>query len=229
MMELYRKYNFNPFAMLGGCLLLFLQLPIFMALYSALNLSVDLRQAPFLWVHNLAAPDALFAFPFRIPLLGWTEFNLLPLISVALMVVQQEMFMPPPTNEEQALQQKMMKYMTIFMGVMFYRVPAGLCVYFIASGIWGLIERKMLPKPNLDAVAATVIAAPPPSPAANSSTGGSRGGPPEAKPTAGPGLWERLVQMADKDQQLRRETDRRPTDNGSTGRKGNSDRRGKRR
>lgn len=229
MMELYRKYNFNPFAMLGGCLLLFLQLPIFMALYSALNLSVDLRQAPFLWVHNLAAPDALFAFPFRIPLLGWTEFNLLPLISVALMVVQQEMFMPPPTNEEQALQQKMMKYMTIFMGVMFYRVPAGLCVYFIASGVWGLIERKMLPKPNLDAVAATVVAAPPPSPAAGGSMGGSRGGPPDAKPSSGPGLWERLVQMADKEQQLRRETERRPTDNGSTGRKGNPDRRGKRR
>jgi YidC/Oxa1 family membrane protein insertase len=218
MMELYRKYNFNPFSMLGGCLLLFVQLPVFMALYSALNLAVDLRQAPFLWVHNLAAPDALFAFPFTIPLLGWTEFNLLPLISVALMVVQQEMFMPPPTNEEQALQQKMMKYMTIGMGVLFYRVPAGLCVYFIASGIWGLIERKLLPKPNLDAVAATVAAAPPP-PAAPS-TGGTQA---TASP-AGPGLWERLVQMADKDQQIRRE----PTDHRSTGR-GGANRKGKRR
>ena len=45
---------------------------------------------------------------------------------------------------------KMMKYMMIFMGFLFFKVPAGLCLYFITSSLWGIIERKMLPKPQLD-------------------------------------------------------------------------------
>ncbi|MEX0716812.1 MAG: membrane protein insertase YidC [Planctomycetaceae bacterium] len=142
-MELFSKHNYNPFA---GCLPILLQLPIFIGLYQALGNAVDLRLASFLWADNLAAPDALFPFPgnFRVPIVGWTEFNLLPIITIVLFIVQQKMFMPPPTDEQSAMQQKMMKYMMIFMGFLFYRVPAGLCVYFIASALWGLGERKVL-------------------------------------------------------------------------------------
>jgi YidC/Oxa1 family membrane protein insertase len=56
------------------------------------------------------------------------------------------MFMPPAADEQAAMQQKMMQYMTLFMGIMFFKVASGLCVYFIASSIWGIAERKLLPK-----------------------------------------------------------------------------------
>lgn len=139
-MELFSKNNYNP---LAGCLPIFLQLPIFFGLYTALNNAVQLRGTPFLWIDNLAAPDALFPLPFNIPFLG-NQFNLLPLVTVALFVVQQKLFMPPPTDKDQELQHKIMNYMMIGMGFMFYRVPAGLCVYFIASSLWGICERKLL-------------------------------------------------------------------------------------
>jgi YidC/Oxa1 family membrane protein insertase len=149
-MELFSKHNYNP---LSGCLPIFMQLPIFIGLYTALNASVDLRMASFLYIDNLAAPDNIwpnlfttmmpFLKPNGIPFLG-PNLNLLPLITIALFIAQQKMFMPPPTDEQQAMQQKMMNYMMIFFGVMFYRVPAGLCVYFIASSLWGIGERKML-------------------------------------------------------------------------------------
>ena len=139
-MDLYREADFNPFA---GCLPVFLQLPIFISLYQALNNWVDLRMASFLWIDNLAAPDALFDMGFSLPFLG-SDFNLLPLITVVLFYAQQKMFMPPPTTDEMAMQQKMMNFMMIFMGFLFYRVPAGLCVYFIASSAWGMSERKLL-------------------------------------------------------------------------------------
>lgn len=139
-MELFRKHNYNP---LAGCLPLVLQLPIFISLYTALSTSVDLRLAPFLWANNLAAPDALFQLPFALPFLG-RDFNLLPILTIVLFIVQQKMFMPPPTSEEQVMQQKMMKVMMVFMGFLFYHVPAGLCIYFIASSLWGIGERKML-------------------------------------------------------------------------------------
>ncbi len=140
-MKLFSKHNYNPFA---GCLPIFIQLPIFIGLYQALRNSVDLRMAEFLWVDNLAAPDALIKdIGFSIPFLG-SSFNLLPIITIVLFIAQQKMFMPPPTDEQQALQQKMMSYMMVFMGFLFYRVPAGLCVYFIASSLFGLAERKFL-------------------------------------------------------------------------------------
>ena len=141
--EFMAKHGFNP---LAGCLPMFLQLPIFFGLYRALYASVDLRNAEFLWVENLAAPDQLFALPFVVPIVGWNFFNLLPLLTVALFMAQQKLFMPPPTSEEQAMQYKMMNYFTLFLGFMFYRVPAGLCVYFIVSSLWGICERKLLEK-----------------------------------------------------------------------------------
>jgi YidC/Oxa1 family membrane protein insertase len=48
--------------------------------------------------------------------------------------------------------------MMVVIGVMFYKVAAGLCLYFIASSLWGMAERKLLPKRK-----AAPVAAPPPS------------------------------------------------------------------
>ncbi|HWL08668.1 MAG TPA: YidC/Oxa1 family insertase periplasmic-domain containing protein [Planctomicrobium sp.] len=141
--EFQRKYNYHP---LVGCLPALLQLPIFLGLYNALFYAVDLRLATFLWVDNLAAPDNLFPLGFTVPWFGWTQFNLLPFITVALFVVQQKMFTPPPTSDEQRMQYRIMNVMMIAIGFAFYTVPAGLCLYFISSSLWGVIERLLLKK-----------------------------------------------------------------------------------
>jgi len=77
--------------------------------------------------------------------------NILPLVTVGLFVFQQKMFMPPPADEQAAMQQKMMQYMMIFMAFLFFKVPSGLCIYFIASSLWGIGERKFLPKKDAPA------------------------------------------------------------------------------
>ncbi len=139
---LYKKHGVNPVA---GCLPALIQIPIFMGLWQALNTSVPLRHATFLWIHDLAAPDMLFRFPFEVPFLGpW--LNLLPFVVVALMLIQTKLFSPPATTPEAEAQQKMMKYMMVFMGVMFYKVPSGLGLYFITSSLWAIGERLLLPK-----------------------------------------------------------------------------------
>jgi len=155
MQELWRKNNYNP---LGGCLPAFIQLPIFIGLYRSLMIDFELRGAPLFgeavrWVSNLGAPDMLFRWDSFLPAFiasptGWLGpyFNLLPLFTVVLFWLQQKMFMPPPTDEQSALQQKMMQYMMIFMAFMFYTVASGLCLYFIVSSLWGIGERKLLPK-----------------------------------------------------------------------------------
>ena len=157
--ELFKRYNYNPF---GGCLLMFFQLPIFIGLYRGLSVDTALRDQPLIpgveWCSNLAAPDQLLYWKEILPigfLTSETGFlgpylNVLPLITIVLFIMQQKLFTPPPTDEQQAMTQKMMSFMMIFMGFLFFKVPAGLCLYFITSSLWGIAERKLLPKPELD-------------------------------------------------------------------------------
>jgi YidC/Oxa1 family membrane protein insertase len=155
--ELFRKHNYNP---LAGCLPVFIQMPVFIGLYRSLMVAIELRDAPLIsnsirWCSNLAAPDMLYDWHLFIPAfinsgvgifgLG-PYFNLLPVLTIILFIVQQKMFMPPATDEQTAMQQKIMQYMMVFMGLMFFKVASGLCIYFIASSLWGLAERKFLPK-----------------------------------------------------------------------------------
>jgi YidC/Oxa1 family membrane protein insertase len=157
-MELYRKNGINPAAGLGGCLMLFLQMPIFLGLYFALQESFLFRLEPFLWIRNLTAPDMLFWWTEKIPYLSDPEhmgsfyylgpfFNLLPIVALALMFFQMKYMQPPPADEQMAQQQKMMQYVMIPMfAFLFYKMASGLCLYFIATTLWGLAERKFLPK-----------------------------------------------------------------------------------
>jgi YidC/Oxa1 family membrane protein insertase len=155
--ELFRKHNYNPFS---GCLVLFVQLPVFVALYRSLMVDIELRQAPLIsqsirWCSNLAAPDMLFDWSGFMPdfvtsgrgVFGLGPyFNILPVLTVVLFIAQQKMFMPPAADEKTAQQQKLMQYMMVFIGLLFFKVASGLCMYFIASSLWGLAERKLLPK-----------------------------------------------------------------------------------
>ncbi len=153
--ELWRKHDYNP---MGGCLLVFIQVPIFMGLYRSLATDVELRQASLFssairWCSNLAAPDMFFDWSRYLPAFltapeGWLGpfLNLFPLATIALFLWQQKLFMPPAMDEQAQMQQQVMKYMMWFMAVMFFKVPCGLCLYFIASSLWGIAERLLLPQ-----------------------------------------------------------------------------------
>lgn len=212
--------------MLGGCLPMFLQLPIFIGLYRALSSSIELRMEPFLWFENLASPDALFQLPFVVPFLGWKEFNLLPCFSIALMMVHQKLTMPKPQNEEQAAQYKMMNFMMFVMGATFYRVPAGLCLYFISTNLWSMTERMLFEKWAKEKALN-------PAPPGPSLIAGA------AKPDAPKPSWlvdklKKLQEAADKDVSIRRENPRDSDpkgdfpDDGGNGSKGKGKKRGRR-
>lgn len=155
--EFNRKHGINP---LGSCWPIFLQMPIFLGLYFALQESIHFRLASFFWIDSLSAPDMSVYWTESIPIISVPDhasgllsalylgpyLNVLPLIAVVFMMIQQAQTMPPAADEQQEMQQKMMKYMSILFGIMFYKVAAGLCIYFIASSMWGLAERKLLPK-----------------------------------------------------------------------------------
>ncbi|HYO24678.1 MAG TPA: YidC/Oxa1 family insertase periplasmic-domain containing protein [Lacipirellulaceae bacterium] len=172
MQDLYRKNNVNP---LAGCLPMLIQLPVFVGLYRGLAVDLELRQASLFgpnvpWCSNLAAPDMFYNWSGFMPrfitsgegLFGLGPYlNVLPLITIGLFMLQQKLFMPPAADEQAALQQKIMKYMMVFMGLLFYKVPSGLCLYFIASSLWGIAERKLVPPVTAPAAAAGGAPSPP--------------------------------------------------------------------
>lgn len=126
MMELYRKEGVNP---MGGCLPILLQIPVFFALYATLDGAVELRQVPFWWAADLAAPDTV-AHIFSLPI------NPLVLAMTLLMVVQQRL---TPTAMD-PMQQKMMMIMPIVMLFFLYNLPSGLTLYWTVSQIFSILQ-----------------------------------------------------------------------------------------
>ncbi|MHC4823731.1 MAG: membrane protein insertase YidC [Planctomycetota bacterium] len=147
-MKLYQQHKLSP--PIGGCLPMFLQMPIFVGLFQALRSSILIRQEPFmLWIDDLSKPDALIDFGGPIlgfwPFSGITTFNLLPLIMVVLWVTHQRS-MPKPTDPQQAQMQKMMAFMPILFGLILYNYAAGLSLYMITSSAIGIFEQQVIRK-----------------------------------------------------------------------------------
>ena len=150
---LMKKAGINQFA---GCLPALIQLPIVIGLYRCVSVDVGLRQQSLVpgwdWCSNLAGPDMFLDWHSWMPDFiagrgsGWfgPYLNILPIITIALFIVQQRVLMPKATDEQSRIAQQMMMVMTIMMGVLFFKVPAGLCIYFITSSTWSLVERFLI-------------------------------------------------------------------------------------
>ncbi len=130
---------------LGGCLPVFLQIPVFFGLFAALRSNFDLRQAPFhLWIHDLSEPDRMFRIDLTLPLIGSIPYlNVLPPLMVGLWILQQR-FMPKPTDPQQASMQRMMMWMPILMGFFLYNYAAGLSLYMITQSALGIFELAVI-------------------------------------------------------------------------------------
>jgi YidC/Oxa1 family membrane protein insertase len=139
----------GAFPPLGGCLPIFLQIPIFIGLFAALRVDFDLRQAPFaLWIQDLAVPDRMLEINFNtyLPFIGTIEyFNLLPILMVILWIWQQRS-MPKPTDPQQARMMKMMAFTPILFGFLLYNYAAGLSLYMMTSSAFGIVETKVIRK-----------------------------------------------------------------------------------
>jgi YidC/Oxa1 family membrane protein insertase len=150
-MEIYKEMGVTPIL---GCLPMFLQMPIWIALYSALQNEIALRQQPFLWgftwIHDLARPDRMItwdAHPLTIPFFGMriVSLNILPILMAVAMYLQQKIQpMAPAATPEQASQQKMMRWMSLLFPILMYSMPSGLILYILTSTAIGVVESKRI-------------------------------------------------------------------------------------
>jgi YidC/Oxa1 family membrane protein insertase len=128
-MALYKEHGVNP---LGGCLPILLQIPVFFALYNALNGAIELRQTSFLWAADLSRPDTIWTFPW-----GGLPLNPLAIAMATTMFLQQKM---TPSGAADPMQQKMLMMMPFIMLIMLYNLPSGLTLYWTVSQIISIAQ-----------------------------------------------------------------------------------------
>ncbi len=124
-MALYKREGVNP---VGGCLPLVVQLPFFYAFYRVLSIAIELRHAPWLWVPDLSSPESL-------------PIHLLPIILIATQFLSQKL---TPAAGVDPNQQKMMMFMPLMFGFMFYYASAGLVLYWLTGNLVGIAQQLII-------------------------------------------------------------------------------------
>jgi YidC/Oxa1 family membrane protein insertase len=127
--ELYKREGVNP---AGGCLPLVIQMPFLWAFYTMLGNAIELRQAPFLWLHDLSSPDKLFIMPVVI------------VISTYLLQT-----MTPTSGMDPKQQQVMTLMMPLMIGWFSFNLPSGLSVYWIIGNIIAIIQQYIMNRTGL--------------------------------------------------------------------------------
>jgi|HubBroStandDraft_1064217.scaffolds.fasta_scaffold00627_15 YidC/Oxa1 family membrane protein insertase len=141
-MDLYKKHGVNP---MGGCVPMLLQIPFFIAFYKVFSVSVEMRGASWLWVTDLSQPETL-------------PIHLLPIIMVVSQFVMQKM--TPTTAGGDPSQQKMMQFMPLMFGFMFYNLSSGLVLYYLTSNLVGVAQQLFFNRTSLASVAAQSVQPP---------------------------------------------------------------------
>jgi YidC/Oxa1 family membrane protein insertase len=138
-MKLFKEYGVNPFS---GCLPILFQIPVFIGLYSALSLAIELREAPFMfWITDLSQPDKLGTLPFSV--LGAKDFNLLPIL-MTISWLAQSLTQPKAVDPQARQQQKIFLIMPLFSLLLFYNVPSGLTLYWFIQTLLSVVEQIII-------------------------------------------------------------------------------------
>ncbi len=123
MMKIYREEKVNP---LGGCFPILIQIPVFIALYTVLLSTIEMRDAPWIfWIHDLSSKDPMYILP----------------IVMTLTTLLQTSLNPAPPDPMQA---KMMWFMPLAFSVMFFAFPAGLVLYWITNNLLSIAQQWLI-------------------------------------------------------------------------------------
>ncbi len=137
-MALYKVHGVNP---MGGCVPMALQVPFFIAFYKVLSVAIEMRHASWLWVSDLSAPEKL-------------PIHILPVAMIASQFIMQKM--TPATTGDPA-QQKMLLFMPLVFGFMFYNMSSGLVLYWLTGNLVGIAQQLFFNKTSTVSVAAQSV------------------------------------------------------------------------
>jgi YidC/Oxa1 family membrane protein insertase len=141
-MDLYKKYGINP---MGGCLPSLIPLLLVIPFYRVIVVAAEMRGAHWLWVTDLSQPETL---PIR----------LLPVIMIVTQFIMQKMMPAPGVDPNQ---QKMMLFMPLVFGFMFYKLPSGLVLYYLTGTVVAIAQQWFFNHTDAAAAVARSVQPPP--------------------------------------------------------------------
>lgn len=240
--KLMKEENVN-YAGALGCLPMFLQTPVWIALYAMIFFTFELRHEAGLFgvfqkighptfLADLSEPDRFiplgtsFSVPLLSSLMGPIDaFNIVPLILGVVFFIQQKYLTPPTTatlTPEQESQQRIMKVMTVVMfPLMMYNAPAALSLYFMTNSTLGIIESRWIRKGIDAADAARAQGGAPGSPASFPPARRVSGGR-DIEPARKPGFLDRVraaIEEKQKEVERQRREQAKRQDKGGKGTK----------
>lgn len=136
-LEIFKENKVNP---LGGCLPVLITIPLFVGFFAMLQSASELRFEPFLWAHDLSAPDTI-ARPWGLPI------NIMPLLMGATMMIQMRLT-PTPTTDN--LQLKIMRFMPIMFTLFCYNFSCALALYSTVNGLFTIVQQLLVNKFSKD-------------------------------------------------------------------------------
>ncbi|MDB4247228.1 membrane protein insertase YidC [Hyphomicrobiales bacterium] len=144
MQSLYKKEELKP---LSGCLPVFIQIPVFFALYNVLLVTIEMRHAPFIgWIRDLSAPDPLSVFNL-FGIINWTPPQILMIgvfhLLFGLTFLLQTKLNPAPTDP---IQKTLFTWMPIFMIFIAANFPIGLVIYWAWNGLLSIMQQAYIMK-----------------------------------------------------------------------------------
>ena len=129
-MKLYKDHGVNP---MGGCLPMALQMPVLFALFNLFRTTIMMRQAEFLMIHDLSAPDGALV-------IGGMAINVLPILMTITSLIQQKMTTTDPK------QKAMTMFMPVFLAFIFYRLSAALNLYYFMFNVLTITQELLVKK-----------------------------------------------------------------------------------
>lgn len=147
-MEMYKTHKVNP---VSGCLPMLIQLPVFIAMYSAFSDAYDLWKSPFIpgWIPDLSQPDHVFSLPAAWPYVGGFAIHLLPIVMTVSQYFQTKL---TPTSGDDN-QRKIMLLMPFMMLFLFYAMPSGVVLYWTVQNALSIFQQVYTNNKNKKAAA----------------------------------------------------------------------------
>jgi YidC/Oxa1 family membrane protein insertase len=130
--EIFALQQKEGVSMWGGCLPVIVQMPFLFAYYRMLGVALDLRQAPWLWIHDLSSADPHLILPILIIITG--------------LLMQR---MTPQAGIDPSQQKMMNVMMPMMFGIISFRLAAGLCLYWCESSVIGIVQQMVVNRTSL--------------------------------------------------------------------------------
>lgn len=138
-MALYQKHGVNP---LGGCMPMALQMPFLFAFYKVFSITIEMRGASWLWVTDLSQHETI-------------PIHILPILMIATQFIMQKM--TPTTTGGDPAQQKIMMFMPLMFGFMFYSASSGLVLYWLTGNVVNIAQQWFFNRTGVAADAAQSV------------------------------------------------------------------------